>query len=261
MISSDVHAHRLARREKSVKHFDGLGNGIPYAPQAWNDADAPRPIVTELPKRHERGELHPHIHFTVRKGLSDFMTCCCVFANAQQLYEIQLGSLLRHGTDDSQLPMLIKAVHVMEDEKGVVRTIPLGDSVVWLQRLDDCAGSITDSLYFSVEQGRFVGSRRPRCEDWKLDSVGVSGNVSSLSQELPNEIVKCGAVAVQDVANYDPKAGRDRLLTPEILDLLDTLEIAFYDFAVSLFIQKPVNFDVKVLDVFVGPFESFVNPF
>src|ERR1039458_6705257 len=48
-------------------------------------------------------------------------------------------------------------------------------SVVWLQRLDDCAGSITDSLYFSVEQGRFVGSRRPRCEDWKLDSVGVSG--------------------------------------------------------------------------------------
>ena len=37
--------------------------------------------------------------------------------------------------------------------------------------------------------------------------------------------------------------------------------IAFYDFAVSPFIEKPIDFDVKVLDVLLGPFESFIDPF
>lgn len=145
----------LAGREKAVERFDGLGDGVFYAPQAGNDADT-RPIIAKLPKRYECGEFHPHIHFTVSKGPFDFVTCCGVFMNAQQLQEIHSWSLLRPGADDGQLPMLIKAVHVMEDEQGMVRTVPLGDSVVWLQRLDDCAGLITDSLYFSVEQGRFV---------------------------------------------------------------------------------------------------------
>ena len=251
----------LAGREKAVEHFDGFGDGVFHAPQAGNDANPTRPIITKLPERYERGEFHPHVHFTVSKGPFDFMTRCGVFMNARHLQEIHLGSLLRPGTDDGQLPMLIKAVHIMEDEQGMVGTVPLGDGVVWLQRLNDCAGLITDSLYFSVEQGKFVGSRGPRVEDWKLNSIGISGSVSSLSQKLPNEVVKRGAVAVQDFADEGRKAGRDGLLTPEVLELLDTLGIAFYDFAVSLFVQKPVNFDIKVLDVLIGPFESFIDPF
>jgi hypothetical protein len=266
MISLDkygkpCHARGLARREKPVEHFNYHGNGITYAPQSKNDADATRPIITKLPERYERGEFHPHIHFTMRNGLSDFMTCCCVFANAQHLHERYLGSLFIQRADDGQLPMLIKAVHVMEDEKSMVRTVPLGDSIVWLQRLDDCAGLITDSLYFSVEHKKFIGSRRPRAKDWKLNNIGISGLVSGLPQKLPDEIVKRGAVAVQDVADDGPKALRDRLLTPELLELLDTIGIAFYDFSVSPFIQKPVNFDIKVLDILIGPFESFVDPF
>lgn len=251
----------LAGWEKAVEHLDGLGNSIPYAPQAWNDDDTTRPIITKLPKRYECGEFHPHIHFTVCKGLSDFMTCCRVFANAQQLCEIQLGSLFRPGADDGQRPMLVKAVHIMEDQNGVVRTVPLGDSVVWLQRLDDCAGLITDSLYFSVEQGKFVGSRRPRVEDWKLNSIGISGSVPGLPQKLPDEIVKRRAIVMQDFADEYTKPGRDSLLTPEVLEFLDTLGIAFCDFTVSLFIQKTVNLDIKVLDVLIGPFESFRDPF
>src|ERR1017187_433083 len=171
----------LAGREKAVERLDGLGDGVFYAPQAGNDADT-RPIIVKLPKRYECGEFHPHIHFTVSKGPFDFVTCCGVFMNAQQLQEIHSWSLLRPGADDGQLPMLIKAVHVMEDEQGMVRTVPLGDSVVWLQRLDDCAGLITDSLYFSVEQGRFVGSRRPRVEDWKLGSERESDETATFTQ-------------------------------------------------------------------------------
>jgi len=104
-----------------------------------------------------------------------------------------LWSLLGSGADDGQLPVLIKAVHIMKNEQAVMRTFPLGDIVVRLQRLDECAGLITDSLYFSVEQGKFVGSRRPRAEDWKLNSAGVPGAVSGRSQKFPNEIVKRGA--------------------------------------------------------------------
>ena len=63
----------------------------------------------------------------------------------------------------------------MKNEQGVMWTFPLGDSIVWLQRLDERAGLITDSLYFSVEQGKFIRSRRPRAEDWKLNSAGVAG--------------------------------------------------------------------------------------
>jgi hypothetical protein len=249
----------LAGRERSVKHFDDLGDSVPYSPQARNDAHI-RPIITKLPKRYECGELHPHIHFAIGNGRFDPVACCGVFMNARHHQEVYLGSLLGPGLNDNQLPMLIKAIHVMEDEQGMVRTLPLGDSVVWLQRLNDCAGLVTDSLYFSTEHGKFLGSRRPRAEDWKF-GIGVYRGTSSLAQELPDEIVKRSAVAVQDFADEDWKAGRDDLLTPEILELLDTLRIVFHDFAVSFFIQKPVNFDIKILDVLIGPFESFVDPF
>ena len=243
-----------------MEHFDGVGDCVPHAFQALDDTDI-RPIITKLPERYERREPHPHIHFSMGKGRLGFTTCCGVFANAHQLHEIHLGGLLRPGTDDGQLPMLIKAVHVMKDEQGMVRTVPLGDSIVWLQRLDDCAGLITDSLYFSVEQGEFVGSRRPRAEDWKLNGIGLTGGVPSLSQKLPDEVVKRRSVAMQDFADESSKAGRSGLLTPEVLELLDTLGIALYDFAVSFFIQKSLDLDIKVLDVLIGPFEAFVDPF
>jgi len=181
--------------------------------------------------------------------------------NAQQLRQIHLWSLLGSGADDGQLPVLIKAVHVMEDEQGMLRTMPLGDSVVWLQRLDECAGLITDSLYFSVEQGKFVGSRRPRAEDWKLNIAGIPGAVSDLSQKFPNEIVKRGAVVVQDFADEDRKSGRDALATPKLLEFLNGLVIAFNDFAVTLFVQEAIDLDVKVMDILLGPFESFRDPF
>jgi hypothetical protein len=250
----------LSGREESVEHVDGLRDGGFNPSQTGNNTDA-QPLITKLPERYERGEFHPHVHFTIPNGSFGFMSCCGVFMNERCLHEINLGGLLRSGADDGQFPMLIKAVHVMEDEQGVVRTVPLGDSIIWLQRLDECAGLITDSLYFSVEQGKFVGSRRPRSEDWKLDSVGVSGSASGLPQKLPDQIVKRGATVVQDFADEGGNSRRNLLLTPKLLELVNVLGISVNDFAVSFFIQEPINFDVKVLDVLIGPFESFLDPF
>jgi hypothetical protein len=250
----------LTTREEFIEHPDDLSDGRLDALQSMNDANV-RPIITKLPERYDRGEFHPHIHFSIPNGDSGFMTCCGVFANSHQLLEIQLGRLLRSGTDDGQLPMLIKAIHITEGEQGMVRAVPLGDSVVWLQRLDDCVGLVTDSLYFSVEQGQFIGSRRPRVEDWKLNGIGIRGGMSDLPQEFPDEIVKCGAVAVQNFADKGRESGRNNLLTPKILELFNALGIAFHDFAVIPFIQKPIDFDVKVQDILIGPFESFSYPF
>ncbi len=251
----------LATREESIEHSDSFTNGGLDALQAGNDPDI-RPIVAKLPERYERGEFHPHIHFTIRTdGCSGGLPCCGVFANADQLNKGYLRSLLRAGADNCQLPMLVKAVHIVEDEQGMVRTLPLGDSIVWLQRLDDCAGCITDSLYFSVEQGKFVGSRRPRGEDWKLDGARVIGDLSRFSQKFPNQVVKRSAAMMENLANEHRESGRDVLVTPELLEFLDILEIAIDDFAVTPFIQKPIKFDVKVLDILIGPFESFSYPF
>jgi hypothetical protein len=251
----------LARRKKTVEHRDGLGDGVSHTSKTWNDGNIARPIVAKLPERYERGELHPHIHFTVGKGSSDFKTCYGVFANAHHLDEVRLWALLGDGTDDSQFPMLIKAVHVMKDKQDVVRPMPLRDSVIWLQRLDDCAGLITDALYFSAELSKFVGSRRPRAEDWKFNRAGFLGSVSGLPQKFPNEVVKGGPVRVKYFADEGCNAGGDDLLTPEVLELFDALGIAFHDFAVSPFIQKSVDFEIKVLDVLIGPLESFSDPF
>jgi hypothetical protein len=82
-----------------------------------------------------------------------------------------------------------------------------------------------------------------------------------LPQEFPDEIVKGGAIVMQDFTDKDTKAGRDGLLTPKVIEFLDRLRIGVCDLAVSPFLQKPINFDIKVLDVLIGPFESFVDPF
>ena len=154
----------MSIREKSIEHPNGIGDRRLNTPQSRDNSHI-RPIVTKLPERYERGEFHPHIHFAVRsrdRSLGS-LPCCGVFVNANHLNKIHLGMLLGLGADDGQFPMLVKAIHVVKDEQGVMRTLPLGDSVVWLQRLNDRAGLVTDSLYFSVEQGKFVGSRRLGC--------------------------------------------------------------------------------------------------
>ncbi|HXS94016.1 MAG TPA: hypothetical protein VN736_05380 [Candidatus Limnocylindrales bacterium] len=245
--------------EQSIEGFDGFGHCIPDALESLNDCDI-RPIATKLPERYERGEFHPHIHFTVPQGRFGFSACCGVFMNAQRFHEIYLGSLLRSGADDGQLPMLVKAVHVMKDEQGMMRTLPLGDSVVWLQRLDECAGGVTDSLYFSVERGEFIGSRQPISEDWKLNNIGISGSVSGLPQKLPDQIVKRGAVCMQNFTDEDGESRRDLLPSPKVPEFLDAFGIAYHDFAVSPFIQKPLDFYIKILDVLIGPLESFPDP-
>jgi hypothetical protein len=57
----------LSGGERTIDQFDGLVHGGLNSSKAGNDADI-RPIVTKLPKRYERGEQHPHVHFTVRNG-------------------------------------------------------------------------------------------------------------------------------------------------------------------------------------------------
>jgi hypothetical protein len=121
----------LQLREEITELFDDLGNSSLNALQPGNDADI-RPIITKLPERYERGEFHPHIHFSVCDRRFGSATCCGVFMNAHKLLQINLRSLLGSGTDDCQLPMLIKAVHIMKNEQCMMRTVPLGSSVVWL---------------------------------------------------------------------------------------------------------------------------------
>lgn len=66
---------------------------------------------------------------------------------------------------------------------------------------------------------------------------------------------------VQDFADEDRNPGRETLITPKLLELLNGLVIAFDDFAVSLFVQETIDLDVKVADILLGPFESFRDPF
>ena len=247
--------------EESIEQPNSLIDGGLDALQAWNDGEIIRPFITKLPERYERGEFQPHIHFTVGDGSFGNVPCCGVFMASEQHYEVGLSFLLGTSVGETQLPMLVKAVHVMKNEQGEVRTLPLRDSIVWLQRLDDCVGCATDSLYFSVELGNFVGSRRPRAEDWKLDKIGILGAMTSLPQQLPDQIVKCGPIVMEDLTNEHSESGRDGLMTPELSKFFDGLELAVYDFGVSCFLQKPLDFGVNIQDILIGPFESFSYPF
>lgn len=103
--SKVVNREHLSGWEKSIEQFDGLVHSGFKSSKAGDDADI-SPMVAKLPERYERGEFHPHVHFTMRDRRFDAFACCGVFANAHQLPEVDLGSLLGSGRDDGRLPML-----------------------------------------------------------------------------------------------------------------------------------------------------------
>jgi len=66
-MSEATNGEYLSGRKKTIEELDGLAHCGFNSSQAGDDADI-RSVVTKLPERYESGELHPHVHLTVRNG-------------------------------------------------------------------------------------------------------------------------------------------------------------------------------------------------
>ena len=98
--------------------------------------------------------------------------------------------------------MLINNVHVVDDEKAMIRNI--GPSTVRLRLFDHSQDiSIRDSFYFSLVSLNFLFVRGLHFKDRKFDRSRFSSRC--VVGEVPNDVVQTRAQVVDNFASEDSK--------------------------------------------------------
>ena len=155
----------------------------------------------------------------------------------------------RRGHND-QRAVLVDNVEIMDDEK---ERITRHGAVVRLQLLDEVQDfRVTDSLYLSLVFGRPIFLRWPRFKNGKADSLDMLRSVSGFGKQ-PHDMVEARPQLMDDLSGENTEAKRNDTI-PVILDCLrdQLLIVIAQDWVVAL-LKKPLDLDIEIADVLVGP--------
>jgi hypothetical protein len=106
---------------------------------------------TELPKRYTRGDFGILLKRSGKGYMFDLgeFALAIEFCLFPEIHPSGRKTDFGAGVNNNQFPMLIKSIHVMDDEQKVIRNI--GPSMVRLHVFDQLSdSSVRDCLYFSV---------------------------------------------------------------------------------------------------------------
>lgn len=177
---------------------------------------------------------------TISKNASD-----CVRAGSG--FEGQI----RGSGDDSNLPVFIKPVHIVDDANGVIERVVA--SLVRLQIPDEAQDvGIFNAAYFSVVTAGVV-LRKGFTKNWKLDSVFMRSPVVGTG-EAPDDMVKAGAQMMYGLSGQDSKPRRNSEIFMVVNRILPSLFVGVWDEGVGALFEENQNLPVEITDILVGPF-------
>lgn len=149
-----------------------------------------------------------------------------------------------------QLTVLGFPVQVVDKPEDVVKRVA---SVVRLYSFDDLLGSVArEYLYFSFETGRTIFVET-LAADGKRNADGVA--IPNLwLREKPSHVVKAGPEVIQRLASDNGESQRD--FAAMVVDgfLHEHLKVFITDDWVLAFVEETGDLNLKVDDVFLGPF-------
>jgi hypothetical protein len=155
------------------------------------------------------------------------------------------------GEAQDEFSVLIDNVYIVDREQGAIDRI---GGVVRLKRFDQAQNvGVCNSLYFSFTSLNVVFVDWPRFENGEFDSLEMLSPVG-FAGELPNNMVKTRPQVMRNLADENTEAQRDVSLAVVLHSLSEKLQIVLWQNGVLAFFKKPIDLDLKIEDVLVGPF-------
>jgi hypothetical protein len=205
--------------------------------------------VDEIPERYLRQNLSVALKLRLQHGV----TSCRI--NARIIYipshdiHRELESACIEG--DGKFFMFIPNVELLDDQKkAVVRA----GGVIGLEFLDQVPHPrVGNSIYLSFVTGKHVIGCGSIFENGKLDKTSILAGFIVRGGEQPSDMIEARPEMMNDLSGQYSKAERDRAI-PVILDLLkEKLFVILAENGVVAFIKKPINLQLQIEDVLLGP--------
>jgi hypothetical protein len=237
----------VSTRELTNEQRDNISDGLGELRQRWNN----RLVLpfTKLPERYLGGELRIHCHISSTRNVACKL---CVLVDFP--YHVSIKAQVESRINESQLPMLICSVHLMNDKKGIIERIR---SFVRLQTLDQCFGSFADSLYLSIVSGKFMFLSCDSLGVFPVDrelNMDFIGDTQRLGRKLKGEMIERCSKMVNNFSSQNAKPERDFPVDVFTSELQERLIVVLYPDRCGAIVEPNVDFPIEIDDILIGPF-------
>jgi hypothetical protein len=205
--------------------------------------------ISEVSERYCRNDLGVVLNLSLPLSLGDYSLLITHDALHDNIVR-KCDSTSTAAQDE--FSMFVRNIHFVKDEKGVIEQV---GGVVRLKPLNQATnGGVRNSLYLSFITGKMVFLPWPRFENGKFDIVTIFPLSVVGRGKLPDDVIQTGTQVMGDFAGQDAEAERNRTLLMVLASLEEKLHVILWNGGVFAFLEKPLNLDLKILDVFLGPF-------
>jgi hypothetical protein len=140
----------------------------------------------------------------------------------------------------------------VKEDKGMLERV---GGVVRLKPLNQASnGGNCNSLYLLIITGKTAFLPWPRFENGKFDIATIFPLAIVGGGKYPNDMVQTGTKVMRDFPSQDAEAERNASLFMIQTSLQEKLHIILWNGGVFAFIGEPYDLDLKILEVFLGPF-------
>ncbi|MFZ1011501.1 MAG: hypothetical protein WAN65_31985 [Candidatus Sulfotelmatobacter sp.] len=165
--------------------------------------------------------------------------------------EIKRNLNLDVGDDENKFSVLIKNVHLVNDEE---RRVDRVRSLVRLKVSNQIAnGRFCDSLYFSFISGDCIFIDRLILEKREFNFAKGFSSVL-LGRKFPYDVVQTGSKVVDDLTSEHTESGWNRALLVILNRLKEKLVVVLGQRGIFAFFEKSSDFRFEITDVLIGPF-------
>lgn len=245
------HDGSVQNSDLSSKEFDDITDSVKQIHKRYNDKSRILSKISEL-------YLGKHLRIVLDCSLCDpkfgRRERFALTVSRDQVNDFLVGIGRENGIADrcadSQFPVFIESVHVVDDGKGIGNSV--GGVVVRLQVVNELPNPrVIHSLYLSVKSSQIIFVGRSR-EDGKCESVFMISSGSSV-REVPDNVIEARSQMMNDLARKNAESQRDRQLLVIVKRLLPELVVWMGQDWVLAGFKECDDLSVQVDDVFVGP--------
>ena len=252
MISARKHYGSPERIEVSVTtQADDIKDRVAQLRERWDNKL--RFPFSELGKHYVRGDATIVLKCALRDPAlisAKLFTLTISFENSTNAGGEGAGIHSACRQDDSDFPMLITTIHIVNDTDEVIARVW---SRVRLRLPDQIPYTLLrDALYFSFKSLDFVCGLGFCASDRKLNSIFI-GEPVGVRRKMPDDVVETGSQMVRDLATNDAKCLGDserRVIRTSVQELL---RIYIGHSRVFAFFKENANAHIEIVDCLLGP--------